>query len=406
MSPVTGLRCRACGAAHDSSEPLQVCAQCWGPLDVVYDLEAAAGALGRPGAPESMWRYAPLLPVGDPGAAGAGIGGTPLTPCPALGGAVGVPDLWVKDETVNPSGSFKDRLVAVALAVARRRGASVAACASTGNLALSVAALAPRFGMRWVALVPADADPGRRARLAAATGGRAVAVEGSYDAVNRLGGELADDHPDWAWVNVGLRTWYGEGARTLAFEIADQLGAAPDRVVVPMASGATALKVAQGFDELRAVDAVDSVPRLTVVQPAGCAPVADAFAAGGDEVKPVRPRTRVESLAMGDPPDGPDVLAAVRRSGGTVQAVPEHAVDPALALLATAAGIAADPAAGVVVAALEQLRRRAVDPIERVVLLITGAAPPAVAETGVEGLTVIPADAGAFEAVATDAIGR
>jgi len=388
---VTGLRCRACGHLHDM-DAAQVCERCWGPLDVAYDLDASAASLRHDleDPARSMWRYAALLPVADPGEAGSGVGWTPLRRAEALGRAFGLGDLWLKDESANPTGSFKDRVVAVALSRARELGAEVAACASTGNLAASVAALAPRFGMRCAVLVPAGTP------AIAAPG--VVAVDARYDAINRLSVELADEHLDWAWVNVGLRAWYVEGGKTVGFEIAEQLGwSSPDHVVVPVASGALALKMHQGFGELAGAGLSDRSPRLSAAQPAGCAPVAAAFAAGADDIQPVRPSTIAGSLAMGDPPDGAGVLDAVRSTGGAVDAVPEADITPAVTLLGQTEGLATEPAGGVVVAAVRRLAARGIiRPDECVVAVVTAGGGPLSGRF--ERLPTIAASVDAFEA--------
>jgi threonine synthase len=287
---------------------------------------------------------------------------TPLVRARRLGAALGLETVWLKDETANPTGSFKDRLVAVAAAEAVARGAPVLAAASTGNLGRAVRHAARRLGLEAVVLVP-EGTPGAPA---------ALAVRGGYDAANRLATEAAMRWDRWGWVNATLRPWYVEGAAALAHETLDQLGHdAPAHVVVPIASGATALRLHRAFTELGA-----SVG-LSVAQPAGCSPVADAFAAGADDVAPVRPATRVASLAMGDPPDGPDVLAAMRASGGAAVAVPEDEVDAGVELVADTEGIRVEPAGGVVVAALGRLVEAGViGPGEPVVVYLTGGPAP------------------------------
>lgn len=360
MARQSSLRCRVCGATRAES-PVQYCDECFGPLDVV------AGPIGLGGAdlrarieagPASMWRYADLLPFEQPPGAAA-VGWTPLVEARALGRDLGVTDLRLKDESANPGGSFKDRVVAAALSRALATGARVLACASTGNLALAVAGAARRAGLASVVIVPAGLPAGEQAAIAA-EGAVVVPVAGDYDAANRLASEAAmsSGTEDWGWVNVGLRPWYVEGSTTVAHEIAEQLGwAVPDAVVAPMASGAFALAVHRAFVDLAEVGLVPPgpPPALWVVQPEGCAPVAAAFAAGADDVAPVRPDTVASSLAMGDPPDGPEVLAVARASTGGVLAVPEVEIGPAQARLAALEGRTTEPAGGVVVAGVARI---------------------------------------------------
>ena len=376
-SPEPALRCRECGTPAPADGP-QYCERCFGPVEVVLDrpdLPPAELASAIAAGPSTLGRYAPLLPRGlDLDRATAGW--TPLRPAPTLGAALGLDDLWVKDETANPTGSFKDRVVDVAIGRGASLGRRVVACSSTGNLARAVAAAAAARGMGAVVLVPDQLDGTQVADLVD-LGAHVVRVRGGYDAASRLGADAAADLDRWAWVNVSPRPWYELGARTLAWELAEQAGwTSPDRVVVPMASGALARAVHDGVDHLVAVGLVASgPPRLTVVQPSGCAPAAAAFAAGLGRVRPVRPDTEVDSLAMGDPPDGDAVVAAARATGGAVVAVDEGDVGPATELLASTEGIASEPAGGVVVGALADLAARgAVGRRERIVAVVTGAA--------------------------------
>ena len=319
MSFVEGLRCRECGHAYPA-EALHVCEWCFGPLEVVYDYPAIKAAVSREkiaGGPLSIWRYADLLPARAEGAVSLGAGFTPLVRADRLAAELGLANLWIKNDTLNPTGSFKDRVVSVALTKAQELGFKVAACASTGNLANSVAAHAAHAGMESVVFIPSDLEAGKVVTTAV-FGGRLVAVEGNYDDVNRLCAELASERPSWAFVNVNVRTYYAEGSKTLAFEVAEQLGwQAPDHVVVPVASGSQLTKVAKGFKELYSVGLLDEEPhvRISGAQAEGCSPVAEAFFAGRDAVKPVKPCTIAKSLAIGNPADGPYALDAVRDSG-------------------------------------------------------------------------------------------
>jgi threonine synthase len=374
---VEGLRCRECAHPYPA-EALHVCEWCFGPLEVVYDYEAIRSVVSRQSiaaGPLSIWRYADLLPAAAEGAVNLGAGFTPLVRADRLAAELGLGELWIKNDTLNPTGSFKDRVVSVALTKAQELGFKVAACASTGNLANSVAAHAAQAGMNSVVFIPADLEPAKVVTTAV-FGGRLVAVDGTYDDVNRLCAELAGEYPSWAFVNVNVRTYYAEGSRTLAFEVAEQLGwRAPDHVVVPVASGSQLTKVAKGFKELHTVGLLDDEPhvRISGAQAAGCSPVADAFAAGRDVVKPVRPNTIAKSLAIGNPADGPYALDAVRESGGSFGSVTDDEIVSGIRLLARTEGIFAETAGGVTIASLAQLAAAGVvRPDERVVAYVTG----------------------------------
>jgi threonine synthase len=347
-------------------------------LEVVYDYEAVAANLSRTGiaaGPRTIWRYGPLLPVSDPAPIDLGVGLTPLVRADRLAAELGLGELWVKNDTANPTGSFKDRVVSVALTKARELGFKVAACASTGNLANSVAAHAAHAGMASVVFIPKDLE---RAKVVttAVYGGHVVAVEGTYDDVNRLCAELASEYPTWAFVNVNLRTYYAEGSKTLAFEVAEQLGwRAPDHVVVPVASGSQLAKVARGFRELHEVGLLEAEPHVRVsgAQAAGCAPVAAAFTEGADTIRPVRPDTIAKSLAIGNPADGWYALDEVRSSGGAFAAASDDEIVEAIRLLARTEGIFAETAGGVTVAVLAKLAAQGiVRRDERVVVYVTG----------------------------------
>ena len=377
MSFVEGLRCRECGRAYPA-EALHVCEYCFGPLEVVYDYEAVAAATSRASiaaGPGSIWRYASLLPAQNDGAVDLGAGFTPLVRADRLAAELGLGELWLKNDTLNPTGSFKDRVVSVALARARELGFKVAACASTGNLANSVAAHAARAGMRHFVFIPADLEPAKIV-TSAIYGDSLVAVDGSYDDVNRLCAELASEHPTWAFVNVNLRTYYAEGSKTLAFETAEQLGwQVPDHVVVPVASGSQLTKIAKGFAELHTVGLLDEEPsvRVSGAQAEGCSPVAAAFAAGDHYVRPVKPATLAKSLAIGNPADGIYALHAVRSSGGAVASVTDEEMVEGMILLARTEGIFAETAGGVTIATLAKLAASGVvRSDERVVAYITG----------------------------------
>jgi threonine synthase len=369
------LRCRGCQAAYPAALEY-ACSRCLGPLDPEYDAEVLARDLSRAAieaGPRSIWRYAPLLPA-SPGPGDLAPGLTPLVPAPRLAEALGVPGpLFLKDDTRNPTNSFKDRVVAVAVARARAFGLSTVACASTGNLAGATAAAAAAQGLECVVVIPADLEAGKIAS-AAAFGATVVAVQGSYDQANRLSMQAVEAF-GWGFVNVNLRPWYAEGSKTVGLEVAEQLGwSLPDHVVVPIASGALLTKVHQGFGVLADHGLVERTPaRVHGAQSVGCSPVATAFAAGVDEVTPVRPSGIVKSLAIGDPADGAEALATVRGTGGRIEAVDDEEVVSAIELLARTTGVFGETAAGVTVATVGRLAARGeFRPGERVVALITG----------------------------------
>ncbi len=368
------LSCRVCGTEH----PLEAtgsCSRCFGPLDPVYDWEILRRRVTREriaSGPLSIWRYADLLPVDAPEEPRLAPGFTPLVPAPRLAAEVGVRELWLKLDTANPTHSFKDRVVAVAARKAQELGLGTLACSSTGNLAGAVAARAAAEGLEAAVFVPADLEP-EKLTAAAAYGPTVYAVDGHYDHCSRLTVELSFELP-WGFVNVNLRSYYAEGSKTLAYEIAEQLDwRTPDIVVAPIASGALFHKVGQGFAELRALGLVDGVgPALVGGQAAGCQPVATAFRER-TTVTPVRPNSIARSLAIGSPADGDFAVATARETGGAIHAVAEEAVGENMALLARTTGVFGETAAGVTLGALRagvaagEIRAR-----DRVVLLVTG----------------------------------
>ncbi|SDN53138.1 threonine synthase [Allokutzneria albata] len=374
LGPARALVCRECG----NEVPLAAefaCSECFGPLEVGYDFGKITRAEIEAG-PRSIWRYRNLLPVPsdvqehpntDPGL-------TRLVKADRLAAALGVRKLWVKDDTGNPTHSFKDRVVAVALAAARQLGFTVLACPSTGNLANAVAAAAARAGWESVVLIPSSLE---RAKVltTAVYDGALIAVDGNYDDVNRLATELAADHEDWAFVNVNVRPYYAEGSKTLGYEVAEQLGwRLPQQIVVPVASGSQLTKVDKAFRELGELDLVEPTPyRVFGAQATGCSPVAAAFQAGHDVIQPVKPDTIARSLAIGAPADGPYVLDTVRRTNGSVEHVSDEEVVEAIRLLARTEGIFAETAGGVTVATAKKLIESGqLDPDAETVLLITG----------------------------------
>lgn len=375
MSYVKGLRCRECGQEYPQ-EPIYVCEECFGPLEVDYDYEAIAARISREqiaGGPPTMWRYRALLPIEGQGIVGHDVGFTPLTRAENLGRALGLKELYLKNDCLNPSYSFKDRVVSVAITKALEFGFQAVACASTGNLANAVAAYAARAGLAAYVFIPADLET---AKIVASSvyGPTVVAVEGSYDEVNRLCTLLAD-RLGWAFVNVNVRPYYAEGAKTLAFEVAEQLGwRAPDHVVVPMASGSLLVKIRKGLDELGQVGLLDGVAtRVSGAQAEGCSPIVAAFKAGSDHIQPVRPQTIAKSLAIGHPADGIYALQVMRESGGYAEAVSDEEIVEGIELLARSEGIFAETAGGVTIAALKKLAESGkISPNELTVAYITG----------------------------------
>ncbi len=368
------LRCRACEHEHPL-EPIGVCARCFGPLEPVYDKEALRRDLSREAieaGPPSLWRYAPLLPVTPAAEPRLAPGLTPLVEAPRLASALGVGTLYLKLDTANPTHSFKDRVVAVACAKALEHGATTLACSSTGNLANAVAARAAAEGIEAAVLCPASLEP-EKLIATAVYGATIYAVDGTYDDCSRLSVELSFEL-DWAFVNVGLRSYYAEGSKTLAFEVAEQLGwELPDAVVAPIASGAMFSKVHQGFGELRELGLVEGTPpRLYGGQAEGCAPVAAAFAEDR-RVTPLRPDTVARSLAIGNPADGDLAVATAKGSGGAIHAVAEEEVGENMALLAETSGVFGETAAGVTLGALRRaVASGAIGHRDTVVLLVTG----------------------------------
>src|SRR6204780_4184136 len=377
VSFVTGLRCRECQRAFPA-EALHVCDYCFGPLEAAYAYAGTAAEVSRDSiaaGPPTIWRYRDLLPVEDATPVDLGAGFTPLVRADRLAAELGLGELWIKDDTANPTGSFKDRVVSVALTKARQLGFKQAAGASTGTLANSVAAHAARAGMESVVLIPHDLETAK-VTMTTVYGGTVVAVEGTYDDVNRLCAELTSERPTWAFVNVNVRTYYAEGSKTLAFEIAEQLGwQAPDHVVVPIGSGSQLTKVAKGFAELGKVGLLDEVPHVRVsgAQAEGCSPVATAFLQGSDAIRPVKPKTIAKSLAIGNPADGWYALQAMRESGGSCASVTDGEVLEAIGLLARTEGIFAETAGGVTIATPAKLDASgAVPRAERAGALVTG----------------------------------
>ncbi len=377
--PADGLVCRNCGARYPLS-PVHACIECFGPLEVGYD-DAVLAAVTRgqiEAGPTNVWRYAGLLPVGQDPASRVSLnpGLTPMVRADRLAAELGLRALWVKDDSANPTHSFKDRVVSMAATAARGFGYDRLACASTGNLANSVAAHAARAGMSSIVFIPADLEPGKVVQ-SAIYGGTLVAVDGSYDDVNRLTSELAetDEFESTAFVNQNVRPFYAEGSKTVGYETAEQLGwRLPAQVVVPVASGSLLTKIDKAFREFVAAGLVDdSAWRVFGAQSAGCAPIATAFAAGHDVVQPVRPTGIAKSLNIGNPADGPYALDAARRTGGSIAAVGDDEIRAGIRLLARTEGIFGETAGGVTVAVLRRLvESGALDPDAETVIYNTG----------------------------------
>src|SRR5215467_4528192 len=341
MSHAKGLRCRECGAETPIA-PLHVCETCFGPLEVVYDYDAIKRVMTREvieSRPRNLWRYRELLPVDGEPRIGLWSGCTPLVRAERLGAMLGVKELWVKDDSVNhPTFSYKDRVVSVAISKAIEFGFDTVSCASTGNLANSVSAHAARAGLNCYIFIPDDLEQGK---VIGSTiyGPRAVAIRGNYDDVNRLCSEIADKY-GWAFVNINMRPYYTEGAKTYGFEIAEQLGwRLPQHVVIPVAGGTILPKVAKAFRELRDLGLVHGDFRIYTAQATGSSPVIQALHKGTDLISPVKPQTIAKSIAIGNPADGFYVLKAIRESGGWGESVTDQEIVDAIRLLARTEGI-------------------------------------------------------------------
>jgi threonine synthase len=393
--PVQALQCKECHETYPL-DARYVCERCFGPLEVAYDLsglDAASVKRRIQAGPQTIWRYSDFLPFEGPPAPGLPVGLTPLQRAPRLAEALGIGELYIKNDTANPTHSFKDRVVAIAVAKAQELGYEVVACPSTGNLANAVAAHSAAAGLDSYVFIPADLEE-QKVLATGVYGTHLVAVRGTYDDVNRLCTELSGER-DWAFVNVNVRPYYAEGSKTIAFEIAEQLGfELPDRVVAPIASGSLFTKIARGFDEWREVGLIEGdLPTFNGAQAAGCSPVAQAFEDGKDFCRPVKPDTIAKSLAIGNPADGPYALDLARRSGGTVDSVTDDEIREGISLLAQTTGIFTETAGGVTAATLRKLAERGdIGRDERVVAVITG-----------DGLKTLDAVRGTFEKHEIDA---
>jgi threonine synthase len=392
--PADALKCKECHTAYPL-EARYVCERCFGPLEVAYSAPTSdAAELKRriQAGPHTLWRYADFLPLTGPPRSALPTGWTPLVRADRLAERLGLREVWVKNETANPTHSFKDRVVSVALARAQELGFETVACASTGNLANAVSAHAAAAGLPAFVFIPADLEE-EKIIATGAYGARVVGIRGNYDDVNRFCTELSGER-DWAFVNVNVRPYYAEGSKTLAFETAEQLGwELPDRVVAPVASGSLFTKLARGFEQWTELGLLEGrLPVMCGAQAEGCSPVAQAFAAGHDVCRPVKPRTIAKSLAIGNPADGPYAVELARRTGGSVDSVTDDEIRAGIRLLAETTGIFTETAGGVTTAVLAKLADRGdIDPDERVVVYITG-----------DGLKTIDAVRGSFDVLEID----
>jgi threonine synthase len=394
--PPESLRCKECGTTYPL-DARYVCEQCFGPLEVTYawraDVDPAALKRRIQAGPHSLWRYGDFLPVSSPPKGTLPAGWTPLLKADQLAERLGLKEVWIKNDAANPTHSFKDRVVSVALARARELGFRTIACASTGNLANAVAAHAAAAGLESYVFIPSDLEE-QKVLATGIYGTNLVAVRGNYDDVNRVCTELSGEH-EWAFVNINMRPYYAEGSKTLAFETIEQLGfELPDRVVAPIASGSLFTKIARGFEEWIELGLVTgSLPTFNGAQAAGCSPVATAFGDGQDFCRPVKPETIAKSLAIGNPADGPYALDLARRTEGSIDSVTDDEIREGIRLLAQTTGIFTETAGGVTTAVLKKLAERGdIDPDERVVAYITG-----------EGLKTLDVARGTFETWEIDA---
>jgi threonine synthase len=375
-SRLRGLKCRECGARFPLAAQW-VCDECFGPVEVEYDYDVIREIISPERiarGPATIWRYQDLLPIENAEPVDIGGGFTPLLRADNLARRLGLRELWIKNDSVNPSYSFKDRVVSVAATKARELGFKTLSCASTGNLACSVAAHAARAGMRACVFIPTGLEAGKILG-AAIYNPTLIEVDGHYDDVNRLCSEIADNYEDWAFVNINVRPYYSEGSKTLAFEVAEQLGwRAPDHVVAPIGSGSLFTKVWKGFNELRSVGLIqDGPPRMSAAQSTGCAPVIDAWAAGRDTIEPVKPTGIAKSLALGNPADGYYVLKLIARSEGSAAAATDAEIVDGIKMLAETEGIFTETAGGVTIAVLKKLvEQGAVGRDECTVAYVTG----------------------------------
>ncbi|MFT4188753.1 MAG: threonine synthase [Aeromicrobium sp.] len=374
FGPATGLVCRECGTTRELG-PHYACHECFGPLEIGYEFGTVTREQIEAG-PANIWRYKALLPVPEDIESSPNLepGFTRLLDARNLAAELGLTQLWVKDDSTNPTNSFKDRVVACALSAAREFGSKVFACPSTGNLANAVAAAGARAGIRTVVFIPSNLETPKQVNSAVFTD-NLVAVDGTYDDVNKLASEIAGEEDGWAFVNVNVRPFYAEGSKTLGYEIAEQLGwRLPDQIVIPVASGSQLTKVHKAFQELIKLGLVEDKPyKVFGAQAEGCSPVAAAYEAGVDAIRPVKPDTIAKSLAIGNPADGIYVLDIARQTGGAVEKVTDDEIRSAIVLLARTEGVFTETAGGTTVAVLKKLARTGqLDPSAETVVINTG----------------------------------
>src|SRR6202167_152826 len=370
------LRCRECGKTF-GNQPRSICEDCFSPLEITYDYDSLRLSLSRElfaSRAPNIWRYRELLPLPEGYQPSLPVGFTPLVSAPRLGERIGSRRLLVKNDAVClPTLSFKDRVVAVALANARSFGFDTVACSSTGNLANSVAAQAAREGLKAWIFIPSDLEPAKILGTQV-FGAELVRINGTYDHVNRLCSQIADEHR-WGFVNVNLRPYYAEGSKTVGYEIAEQLGwRLPDNVVVPMAGGSLITKIKKAFDELILLKLVDPKPvKFFGAQATGCSPISTAIKQYSNEIEPQRPKTIARSLAIGNPADGPYALKAITKSGGWSEDVSDPEIVSGIQLLAETEGIFAETAGGVTVGTARKLiHQDRILPDETTVICVTG----------------------------------
>ncbi len=375
MGFVTGLICKECGHSYNAERQF-VCTDCFGPLEVAYDYSAIGRSTSREQVaqrPRNLWRYKELLPVDGPPSTGFQSGFTPLVKATRLAQSLGVEELYLKDDTVNhPTLSYKERVVSVAITRALELGFRVIACASTGNLANSVSAHSARLGLRCFVFIPDSVEPAKVVGSGVYRP-QIVRIKGNYDDVNRLCSEIGNQY-DWGFVNVNLRPYYTEGAKTFGFEIAEQMGwKLPQHTVLPTAGGTLLPKVLKAYDELKTLGWVQGNSKIYSAQAAGCAPVVQALHAGKDDIRPVKPRTIAHSIAIGNPADGPYVLDAIRKTGGWGEVATDEEILEAIQLLAETEGIFTEPAGGTTLAVCKKLIEQGRIPRnESIVVGITG----------------------------------
>ena len=375
MSYVTNLICRECGAEY-KTQPLNVCEFCFGPLEIQYDFTKIKKNVSKKtisNGPNSMWRYSQFLPVDIENAIDIGTGFTPLIHAKNLGKQLGLDSLYIKNDSVNPTFSFKDRPVAITTTKALEFGFEVLACVSTGNLMGSVAAHGSKANLETYVFYPQDLELSK-IYGAAVYGSKMIAIEGNYDDANRFCSELSDIYP-WAFVNINMRPFYAEGSKTLGYEIAEQLGwKAPNHCVVPGASGELHTKVWKGIQEFIDCELIENViPKMHLAQPEGCAPISSAFNSKSRQINPVKPSTIAKSLAIGNPASGPYSVDVLNQTHGSAEIASENSIIDSIKLLAETEGIFTETAGGVVISSLKELVKKGkIKKDETVVAFITG----------------------------------